>query len=112
MVMNVKEFPISFFFFFFPSISREFPVFPHVLINTSTVFILINAPVALQFRSPINDILMTKYGQIYQTFNVLKPFYMAFYSISHFFTKLAVGPSLKNCLFAVPLSCIFSWVGR
>ena len=108
----LRNFPVVFFFFFFPSISREFPVFPPVLINTSTVFILINAPVALQFRSPVNDILMTKYGQICQTFNVLKTFYMAFYSISHFFTKLAVGPSLKDCLFAVPLPCMFSWVGR
>ena len=54
MVMNVKE---------FPSISREFPVFPPVLGNTSTVFILINAPEALQFRSPINDILIQYMGK-------------------------------------------------
>ena len=54
MVMNVKE---------FPSISRKFPVFPPVLGNTSTVFILINAPEALQFRSPINDILIQYMGK-------------------------------------------------
>ena len=35
-------------------------------------------PGALQFRSPINDILETKYGQLQQNFNVLKPFYIGF----------------------------------
>ena len=40
--------------------------------NSSTiqdiVFILINAPGALQIMSPENDILETKSGQIYKTF--------------------------------------------
>ena len=44
----------------------------------ATVFILINAPGALQFKSPKNDVLKTKYGQKYQNFNVLKSFNMAF----------------------------------
>ena len=44
----------------------------------STVFILINSLGALQFRSPKNDVLMTKCGQIYQNFYVLKPVCMAF----------------------------------
>ena len=43
-----------------------------------TVFILINAPGVLQFRSPKNDVLKTEYGQIYQHFNALKPFHIAF----------------------------------
>ena len=42
-------------------------------IGLCTIFILINAPGALQLRSPENDILMTEYGQIYQNFNILKP---------------------------------------
>ena len=43
-----------------------------------TIFILINAPGVLQFRSPKNDVLKTEYGQIYQHFNALKPFRIAF----------------------------------
>ena len=35
-------------------------------------------PGVLQFRSPKNDVLKTKCGQIYQNFNVLKPICMAF----------------------------------
>ena len=44
----------------------------------TTIFILINALGALQFRSPENDVLKTKCGQIYQNFNVLMPFCMTF----------------------------------
>ena len=40
--------------------------------------ILINALGALQFWSPKNYILETKYGKMYQNFNILKPFYTAF----------------------------------
>ena len=45
-------------------------------VKEPTIFILINAPGALQFRSLKNDLLETKCGQIYKNFNVLKPFYM------------------------------------
>ena len=59
-----------------------------------TIFILINAPGALQFGSLKNDLLETKCGQIYKNFNVLKPFCMSF---SHFFQiKIGRGHLLER----------------
>ena len=51
----------------------------------------------LQFRSPKNGVLKIKYRQIYQNFNVLKAFNMAF---DHFFSlKIKRGYLLEwRCL--------------
>ena len=49
---------------------------------------------ALQFSSPEIDILMTKCGQVCQTFNVLKPFCIAF---DHLFPiKSGRGPFIRE----------------
>ena len=49
----------------------------------------------LQFRSPKNDVLSTKCGQIYQNFYVLKAFSMAF---GHLFNHKKVKSGRRHLL--------------
>ena len=49
-----------------------------LLYEIPTIFILINAPGALQFTGPKYDVLEAKYGQIYQYLSVQKPFWSQF----------------------------------
>ena len=49
-----------------------------ILTNGHTMFIIINNPGEMQFTSPKNGILETKYNQIYKKVNVLKSFWVEF----------------------------------